>query len=305
MAFLKAIDLSFALQAPDTMKALETLTLAFNFERDVLTKCHDKRLSHVVTSIGHGQVQVEEAEGVKQVPYLLFEQADGDVQNQTDLLGQTFDLAFALRALHHIALGLGQLHGQQIAHQDIKPSNVLVFGGKTSKVADLGRSASKAHEPPHHHEPIPGDPSYAPPERLYHLDQAEWNARRFGCDAYLLGSMVVFFFTGAALTPQVQAVLPEAHRWRHWTGTYADVLPYLRDAFDRVMEEFSPQVPSGLRDRLVTAVRELCDPDPSVRGHPRNRAIAGSNQYSVQRYVSLFDLQAKQAEYGMRKDLQR
>ena len=51
----------------------------------------------------------------------------------------TLDLVFMMGTLHHVSLGLSQLHRAEIAHQDLNPSNVLVFeSGKSSKICDLG-----------------------------------------------------------------------------------------------------------------------------------------------------------------------
>ena len=38
-AFLKALDFSAALSAPDPARELQSMTEAFNFERDILSKC--------------------------------------------------------------------------------------------------------------------------------------------------------------------------------------------------------------------------------------------------------------------------
>src|SRR5690242_8815447 len=38
-AFLKALDYSRALRSPDPARALQALTEAYNFERDILGKC--------------------------------------------------------------------------------------------------------------------------------------------------------------------------------------------------------------------------------------------------------------------------
>src|SRR6185437_7605631 len=123
-AFLKALDFS----------------KAFNFERDILQKCADRRMDRVVRAIGDGNVRTTATSGGGVVQYLIFELADRDVRLQLSLSSKV-DLAWKLRSLHHIATGLMQLHSAGIAHQDLKPSNVLVFEGKTSKVSDLGRAA--------------------------------------------------------------------------------------------------------------------------------------------------------------------
>lgn len=81
-------------------------------------------------------------------------------------------------------------------------------------------------------------------------------------------------------------------------GVFEDVLPYLRDAFGRGVKLFGEDVPEEVRGEMVEVVRQLCEPDPRLRGHPRNRA-GGGNQYSLERYISKFDILAKKAEFGL------
>src|SRR6266851_917241 len=52
--------------------------------------------------------------------------ADGDVRKHLSPT-QSLDIVWILRCLHHIATGLHQLHSAKVAHQDLKPSNVLAF----------------------------------------------------------------------------------------------------------------------------------------------------------------------------------
>ena len=133
--FLKALDFSKAFKHLDPARALQPLIEAYNFERDILKRC--KSLSRVVTAISDGTARVGESE-LDVVQYLVFELADGDLRSFRDVSGQ-FNTAWSLRSLHHVATALEQLHGQGIAHQDIKPSNILVFDGDSCKLSDLGR----------------------------------------------------------------------------------------------------------------------------------------------------------------------
>ena len=127
-AFLKALDFSGALRAPDPARALQALTEAYNFERDVLIRCKDHRMTRVVAAIADGSVNVPTPTGPEIVQYLILEKAECDSRSFV-LAGRAFDTAWGLRALRHIATGLRQMHGHGMAHQDVKPSNVLVFGG--------------------------------------------------------------------------------------------------------------------------------------------------------------------------------
>lgn len=293
-AFLKALDISHALRADDPALALQTLTEAFNFEREVLVKCKNEKLDHIVIAIDDGKVRFEDAVDGGVVQYLIFELADGDVRRQA-MIDRKFDIAWSLRTLHHIAVGLQQLHGQGIAHQDLKPSNVLVFNGNTSKISDFGRSAYKGHTPPHEYNDVAGDLTYAPPELLYGYSNLDWNQRRFGCDAYLMGSMTLFFFGGVGATPLLLKELPEEFMWDSWKGSFEEILPYLHDAFHRVLKTYRDSLPDSLQGDLTEIVSQLCTPDPRLRGHPRNRF----NQFSMERFISKLNLLARSAELGI------
>ncbi len=51
-------------------------------------------------------------------------------------------------------------------------------------------------------------------------------------------------------------------------------------------------MPIEIRLQIMTMIRQLCDPDPELRGHPRNRAVP----YELQRYVTELDVLARKAE---------
>ena len=68
--------------------------------------------------------------------------------------------------LHQTALALLQLHQQSIAHQDVKPSNVLLFGADKLKLGDLGRSSLRGKPAPHDAMHVAGAWNYEPP-RLF------------------------------------------------------------------------------------------------------------------------------------------
>lgn len=297
-AFLKAIDFSDAMKAKDPAIELQAITEAFNFERNVLAKCKDDRLAHVVTAITDGKHTFSDAYDGGVVQYLIFELADGDVRKQVKI-NERFDTAWSLRSLHNITVGLQELHYRNIAHQDLKPSNVLVFNRNTSKIADFGRSAYKGHTPPHENLSIPGDYGYAPIDLLYGYSENDWNHRRFSYDVYLLGSMAVFFFLGMGITPLILQELPEHLYWEDWGGSFEDALPYLHDAFQRVLTRYEQELPISIRSDMVEIVSQLCVPDPRLRGHPKNKITM--NKYSLERYVSKFNLLARHAELGLIK----
>lgn len=295
--FLKALDFTDAFTSSDPARYLQLLTEAFNFERDVLDLCRGNGMDRVVASITDGKVQIGGAPAGGVVQYLIFELADGDIRSHLTKTTES-SLAWKLRSLHHMATGLMQLHGKGVAHQDVKPSNILVFGEQVSKVGDLGRAARKGFSPPHEEYSCAGDMSYAPPERLYEFDDGEWISRRVGCDCYLLGSMIVFLFCGVSFSHLLFHHLHDEHHWQMWDGSFEAVLPYIREAFNKAVAEFSHSLANEkLREQLIILVRDLCDPDPRIRGDKINRG-RGGNPFSLERYVTRFDLLASRAARG-------
>lgn len=298
--FVKALDFSGALHDHDPAAALNRLTEAFVFERDLVRKCGDRGLGRIVRALDDGRVH--EPGWPVPVQYLVFERADeGDVRSFVASMHQ-LDLAFALRALHHVAVGLSQLHSIDVAHQDLKPSNVLVFDDrsaekakKSSKIGDLGRSSTKERRAAWDALTVAGDRNYCPPEQMYGYASLSWDRHRRATDLYHLGSLIMFFFTGASTTQSLVTHLDTAHLPYAWEGPYEQVLPYVAAAFDATVDTLRDALPASVVDDLTPLFIYLCHPDLDERGHPRNRAGVGS-QYELRRFVSAFNQLAYRAE---------
>lgn len=285
VGFLKAIDFAEAFEPGcDTIKALSDLTAAFDLERDILLLCAEKRLSKVVVAIAHGYVQVPKFDAMSgRVFYLIFEKAEGDVRGQADLTNR-LGTHWSLLALRDVCLGLEQVHRHQIAHQDTKPSNVLVYKNQTFRVADFGRASMKGRSVYYDSLAVPGDWTYAPPELLYGSIHPEFTVRRNGCDLYMLGNLAAFMFAGVNVTANILSRLKDEFHPHNWNGTYDEVLPYLQLAYVDTLKDLAAAVDANVRDQVVSTIRELCDPDLSKRGHPRGLGSAG--QYNLTRYTS-------------------
>jgi eukaryotic-like serine/threonine-protein kinase len=150
-AFLKALNLGRAFASKDFMAILEALVVAHNYECDILRVCAEKKLSKVVTILEDGVVPADPDNGI-QIPvnYIIFEMADKTARDHI-ALAVKLDNAWKMRSLHNVAVGLNQLHKNGIAHQDLKPSNVLFFEKeKESKIADLGRAESRSTQSIHY-----------------------------------------------------------------------------------------------------------------------------------------------------------
>ena len=297
--FVKALNISRASLAADPARALQELTTAFNFERDIVADC--KRMSRVITALAEGTIREQPSNGPPEVAqYIVFERADSDLR-KSRLLSMEFNLALSLRTLHHVTTGLSQLHSKDIAHQDLKPSNVLTFRSTGSKIGDLGHSSRRQTVSPHDNKTIAGDPAYSPLEFLYGFHEPDWNVRRKACDLFQLGSLLVYMFTGVGITRLLLDHMPEDHRPQNWSGSYKDILPYMIEYFRITMERVAQRFPADMQNELFDAAMQLCYPDPLLRGHPENRAIHAP--FGLERYISRFNMLAIRAEMGLRRSL--
>ena len=299
-AFLKAMDYTKALASSDPAKFLKAMTEAFIFERNLLEKCRSNTLSRIVRVLDDGTITAQKGNPSSVVQYLVFELALGDVRTFVEF-GRGFDNAWVLRILHQAAAALYQLHRVQVAHQDLKPSNVLIFERERSKLGDLGSAYDLHSVSPNDGLICAGDLTYAPPELLYGQVDYDWKVRRLACDLYLLGSLIVFFYTGVAMSHLLIKRVDKSHHYKVWGDGYDGVLPYLQSIFAQFVREFSRSVPPDFADDITTLVRQLCNPDPRKRGHPKSMNVG--NKYSLERYVSKFDLLAKRAEWSSKSGL--
>lgn len=301
-AFLKAMDYHKALGAQDPALALQSMTAAYNFERDILIKCQVRRLNRIVRVLDSGTYRPpsQATQPADVVQYLIFEMAQGDIRAFAGT-EKIFDMAWALRTAHHVASALQQLHNAEIAHQDVKPSNILVFAEQPAKLADLGRASDRNQSSSNDTLRVAGDKTYAPPEFLYGHVPQEWGERRLGYDVYTLGSILVFLCTGVSMTHHLLTKIDHRHHYTVWRGSYDDVLQYIKHAFSQILRQLNDELPSQFSSSIVHLVRHMCNPDPRRRGLPKNLSRNG-NRYSLERYISMLDLVAKKAELSLRRN---
>lgn len=294
VGFLKAINILAFLRAEvDLLGATTEMLNTFNFEKEVLTRCKNKNLTKVSKLL---EASFENITGfiVPNVYYMIFEKADSDVRNHINF-SSIVDDAWKLRSLHNIATGIKQLHSIEISHQDVKPSNVFVFDKVVSKVGDLGRALCEKLSSPHENKDFAGDPKYAPPEVFHRFVLQEWKDKVYAIDCYLLGSMAVYYFTGQSMTALLsQNINPSINIL---SLNFENALPYWISAFDdalNIIDNHTKDIED--QPRLLNAIRMLCNPDPRRRGHFKNINEVGNN-YQLIRFVEIFNLLARKAEY--------
>lgn len=290
--FLKVIDLVRVFSDIDLLQ--ETIN-EYIAERDLLIMCGERRLSKVVTAIDHGQFLLP-GYILGSVNYIIFELATSDVRIALSQ-GDQIDLLIKLEMIHQLATGLRQLHLHEVAHQDLKPSNFLVFGDSASsdvsgKIADLGRAFRPSVPTAHDAMVRPGDISYAPPEQLYRHQYEDWRVRRFAADLYQLGNLISFIFGAVTINALLALQLNPQHHWTRFGDSYDEALPYVIDAFDASLDYLKDAFPAEVAEDLTAMIAYLCYPDALQRGHPAARR-RGNSPYALERVVAQIDLIAR------------
>lgn len=298
-AYLKAIDFSWAFSQPDPPRALQAMTEAYNFERDLLERCKNNHLSKIVYPITSGKVTVPGFPNSEStVYYIIFEMADGDIRTINEKI-DCFDFALIFRTMHNLAVALKQIHAINIAHQDIKPSNALVFNNET-KLSDMGRSSDLEHPFVNDTFPIPGDRNYAPLEQRYNYHSNNDFTDRFAADLYTFGSLFFFYFYNMSIS---QIMIQKAKEFNIPTSNnFEKDLPYWERLFDEVLynlqEKLDRHMPKDELLKTIEIIRSLCHPNPKKRGHKKN-IEQGYVQYDMQRFITELNILAKKAEYKL------
>lgn len=288
-AFLKALDIE-----KFDISLIGWLLNAFNYEADLAKLCRDKRLVRISQVIEYDKVERDPAAPpvLRYVPFLIFELADGDIRATVDVSKDVSD-QWRFKVLHQTTLALLQLHKEQIAHQDLKPSNVLRFSDRL-KLGDLGRSSLRGKAAPHDSEAIAGARNYAPFEQRYGYLRADWLERRLSVDVFHLGCLLIFNFTNTCFPELVINRLADAYKPGVWGDSYEQVIDHIKAAMIDVLSELSEEFPEAFRKDMTDIVLDLCDPSPTSRGRAGiEKSRAGP--LWLERYASKFDVLQKRA----------
>lgn len=309
-AFLKAFDIFKPITdavnrgGSMTQELLAQLS-AYEAEASLHALCADRNMKRIVKILSHGQVNLTPLPGeqISTVPYMIMELADrGDVRRYIQQ-AQNIDLSMKLTYLRDVASGIIQLHTVRIAHQDLKPSNVMIFSDLGAKIGDLGRASIQNKASPHDEYFVAGDRTYAPPEQIYRHQLDDWFDKRQRCDLYQFGSLISFVFFGVPLNSVFKQRLPSELIPVEWFGpctSYEQALPFLLQVFNETLLEWSTELPSWLSSSLIEIIRQCGTPSYSLRGSKRTMGMSSPN-LGLDRFVSELNELAFKATLQARK----
>ncbi len=303
--FLKAYDLEDVLKRAQKepgfspIESINKLTAVYMFERDLLDDC--KKMDRIIDLIAHGETFLKDGDLSSYVPYIICELAPGgDIRSVLPQL-EPGEVEWRLTTLHHVATATAQLHGNDIAHRDIKQANILdTENGR--KLGDLGSSTRRGKPEVHDRRFFPGDMRFAAPEVVYGFEHPDWVTRHIPGDLFALGNIACFLFTGLSICKLLMyANLDNAHRPGYyggeWLGTFEDAKPYLIDSFGKSLAQIEAALPEpksafDYRPDLMELIALLSHPLPEERGTVER---GGARSLALTKVISKFDLLVKKS----------
>ena len=310
--FIKVLDYKRLfddyLGQPDFLDQMSYASKTFIYEKQLADYCASKKVPKIVKAISNGHVIMDAADPLHSIiDYIVFEKADGDIRRiltfskTLDFASQLNQLNAKLHSLHDISVSLSQLHNAEVSHQDLKPSNILLFG-EESKIGDFGRSLCFAPSMDCPYDTMRvnfcGDLTYAPPEHTfkywYTKDRNEWF---YQIDNYMLGGLIVFYLTGMSINALLCSNLAVDDLRSYRDGCkFEEVILDLQNAFQKVLSDLYDELPDiKAKEKIIDVITYLCNPDPTQRGHEKDIASKGHN-YNLGRIISMLALIQKQVE---------
>jgi eukaryotic-like serine/threonine-protein kinase len=173
------------------------------------------------------------------LPHLVFEYVEGPTLDDALADDGPFHPVDVLLVGMQLAAALGHLHGQGLAHLDVKPGNVVLRDGRPVLI-DLGLARPLGEAPAGRHRP--GSPPWMAPEQVRRQPASP------GMDLFALGAVLFELATGAPAFDPADGGPPE-RRWPQLAGPPPPA------------SSRNPEVPAAVDQALAV----LLAPDPAGR----------------------------------------
>lgn len=299
--FIKVLDIHKLFKVEEiSIDTINQQTGFFIYERNILLKCKNKKMDRIVRALDFGEI-FDDKYKIPKVNYIVFELADNPLR-KIILISKKLDYAWAIRSMHNLAVGIQQLHKNDIAHQDLKPSNILLFKDEGTKIGDMGRTVSFDYDLPSPFNlfEFSGDKSYAPLDILYGYKDTESKRQKYGADLYMLGSLMYFYFKSVSINEAIRRRIQEEHWFIKWGGTYSEVIPYLRNALCELIESLHVSIEinnEAFRDEVCNIILRLCEPDIEKRCY--SKSTISLPLHDLEYLISRLNHRARELEFSI------
>lgn len=108
----------------------------------------------------------------------------------------------------------------------------------------------------------------------------------------MLGNLIYFHFSGGitATHEWIRRLEARYNPIEGYRGFFHDALPAVKKAHSEVIAKLENELLVGVNEvarvLIVQLFTELCEPDPELRGSPKDRFAKHMPDYSVYRYIS-------------------
>lgn len=221
---------------------------------------------------GVEQISMQAAQGITvpiSVSFLVLSRASGSVDELILDPAVRANLSWIerLQIWRDVIKAVRQMHGQGVAHRDLKASNCLLMvrGNLTvAKLGDLGRAKDftlSSTRPIDDYLNGRGDLRFAPPEYL-HLQGESTPAAFIAADYYGLGSVLVELATGQSMTSlalgDLHALLIQSQQ-DFLAGRRRDI-SVLKSRYRSVIADIVTELPACVRAEAKLLLAQLCHP---------------------------------------------
>ncbi|MEX0610559.1 MAG: bifunctional serine/threonine-protein kinase/formylglycine-generating enzyme family protein [Pirellulales bacterium] len=162
----------------------------------------------------------------------------------------------ALACIVQASRGLEYAHRRGVVHRDIKPSNLLLDGGGTVKILDMGLARLKSAAPQQDQLTLTGQilgtVDFMAPEQAMDTRQADARA-----DIYSLGVTLWYLLTGRALYEGDTAVIKLMSHQQQAIPSLREACPAASRALDAVFTRMVAKTPAERYQTMTEVIADL------------------------------------------------
>lgn len=262
-----------------------------------------RRLRHSAVAAVLADGIYEAGPGQGEYPFIVIEHIDGKtLAERIDSYNGAFSVSEALHLAHQIALGMYEVHRNNLTHLDLKPSNIMLACDESSpigiqaKIIDFGlaqiRDESKQGSSQQwslSENKVLGTAAYMAPEIFIRKPGSNW--RSGAADVYSLGVILYELLSGH------RPFMASSDNWPTLNYQHTEITP-------RALHERYPHIPSTVSALVASMLAKEPSqrPEMSLVAKTLFREIALADAIIEEPYPGLAGFSFSQARYFCGRD---